>query len=120
NGKLFAFADPVQRLWDWAPTKPPVAVQTKYNLRRNCRNSRWIARTSTAIAKTDAKIFKRSPLGGKPAISTVPTLAAMKGITLKVVANLIEQHDIEPSQLVLIGPRGFENGSLAGVSEIAG
>lgn len=120
EGTLFAFADPVQRLWDWAPTKPPVAFQTKYPLRRNCRNSRWIARTSTTIAKTEAKFFKRSPLGGKPAISTVPTLAAMKGIVLKAVESLIEQHDIKPSQLVLIGPRSLENGSLSDVSEIAG
>ncbi|PAY16330.1 nuclease [Rhodopirellula sp. SM50] len=120
EGTLFAFADPVQRLWDWAPATPPVTFQTKYNLRRNCRNSRWIARTSTTIAKTDAKFFKRSPLGGKPAISTVPTLAAMKGIVFKAVESLIEQHDIKPSQLVLIGPRGLENGSLADVSEIAG
>lgn len=120
EGTLFAFADPVQRLWEWAPATPPVVFQTKYNLRRNCRNSRWIARTSTRIAKTDAKFFKRSPLGGKPAISSVPTLAAMKGIVCKVIENLIEQHDIKPSQLVLIGPRGLENGSLADVSEISG
>lgn len=120
DGTFHAFADPVQRLWDWAPATPPVAFQTKYNLRRNCRNSRWIARTSTTIAKTDAKFFKRSPLGGKPAISTVPTLAAMKGIVCKAVESLIEQHDIKPSQLVLIGPRGLENGSLADISEIAG
>ncbi|TWT80638.1 DNA helicase IV [Planctomycetes bacterium CA13] len=120
EGTLFAFADPVQRLWEWAPATPPVAFQTKYSLRRNCRNSRWIARTSTTIAKTDAKFFKRSPLGGKPAISTVPTLAAMKGIACKTIENLIAQHDIKPSQLVLIGPRGLENGSLADVSEIAG
>lgn len=120
KGTLLAFADPVQRLWDWASVTPPVAFQTKYNLRRNCRNSRWIARTSTTIAKTNAKFFKRSPLGGKPAISTVPTLAAMKGIACKVVQNLIEQHDIKPSQLALIGPRSFENGSLADVSEITG
>jgi|GEM_PF-458467 len=120
EGTLFAFADPVQRLWEWAPATPPVAFQTKYNLRRNCRNSRWIARTSTTIAKTDAKFFKRSPLGGKPAISTVPTLAAMKGVVCKAVKTLIEQHDIKPSQLVLIGPRSLENGSLADVPEIAG
>lgn len=120
KGTLLAFADPVQRLWDWAPVTPPVVFQTKYNLRRNCRNSRWIARTSTTIVKTEAKFFKRSPLGGKPAISTVPTQAAMKGIVCKVVENLIEQHDIKPSQLALIGPRGLENGSLADVSEING
>lgn len=120
SGTLYAFGDPVQRLWDWAPTKPPVQFQTKYNLRRNCRNSRWIARTSTTIAKTDAKFFKRSPLGGKPAISTVPTLAAMKGIVCKVVEDLLEQHDIPPSQLVLIGPRKFTTGSLAGVPNISG
>lgn len=120
DGTLLAFADPVQRLWDWAPATPPVAFQTRYYLRRNCRNSRWIARTSTTIAKTEAMFFKRSPLGGKPAISTVPTLAAMKGIACKVVESLIEQHDIMPSQLVLIGPRSLENGSLAGVFEISG
>ncbi|EMB16039.1 NERD domain-containing protein [Rhodopirellula europaea] len=120
EGTLFAFSDPIQRLWDWAPKTPPVAFQTKYNLRRNCRNSRWIARTSTTIAKTEAKFFKRSPLGGKPDISTVPTLAAMKGIVCKAVENLLQQHDIKPSQMALIGPRGFANGSLADVSTIAG
>lgn len=120
KGTLLAFADPVQRLWDWAPATPPVVFQTKYILQRNCRNSRWIARTSTTIAKTQAKFFKRSPLGGKPAISTVPTLVAMKGIVCKTVENLIRHHDVKPSQLALIGPRNFENGSLADVTEITG
>lgn len=120
SGILFAFADPVQRIWDWAPTQPPVQFQTKYPLRRNCRNSQWIARTSVTIAKTESKFFKRSPLGEKPAISSVPALHAMKGILFKVVENLIDQHDIKPSQLVLIGPRSHENGSLADATEIAG
>jgi len=120
NGVLFAFADPVQRLWDWAPSKPPVSFATRYTLRRNCRNSCWIARTSTVLAKTQAKLFRRAPLGGKPKISKVPSIVSMKGIVMKVIESLLHQHDLRPSQIVLIGPKKFENGSLGDVRQIAG
>lgn len=120
GGTFFAFADPVQRLWDWAPLSPPVAFQTRYRLRRNCRTSRWIARTSARIAKTETDFFRRSPMGGKPAIITVPAFDAMKGAILKSVKDLLELQDLEPWQIVLIGPRSLELGSLNGVSKIAG
>ena len=120
NGTLYAFADPVQRCWDWAPSNPPVQFQTKYTLRRNCRNSRWICRTSVTIAQTEASYFRRSPLGDRPAISNVSSLPAMKGIVLKIVEDLVMQHDLKPNNIVLIGPCSQEKGSLADVSEIAG
>jgi hypothetical protein len=119
EGTFFAFADPVQRLWDWTPINPPVAFQTKYQLRRNCRNSRWIARTSTTIAKTEAKFSLRSPLGEKPVVTVVNSMPAMKGIVMKVVEKLTKEHDVTASQMVLIGPRSFENGSLSDLKEIA-
>ena len=120
DGVLFAFADSVQRLWDWAPSEPPVTFQTKYPMRRNCRNSRWIAKTSTTIANTDAKFFRRSPLGDKPSISTVANRESMKGIVAKTIEKLTQQHGVAPSQVVLIGPRNRDNGSLAGTSHLAG
>lgn len=120
NGVLFAFADPVQKLWDWAPSNPPVSFAARYTLHRNCRNSRWIARTSTTIAKTEAKFFRRSPLGGKPNISKAPSFVSMKGIVMTVIEQLVHQHDLGPAQIVLIGPKNFENGSLADVQQIAG
>ena len=119
NGVLFAFADPVQRLWDWAPSKPPVSFAAQYTLRRNCRNSCWIARTSTVLAKTQTKLFRRAPLGGKPKISKVPSIVSMKGIVMKVIESLLHQHDLRPSQIVLIGPKKYENGSLGNVRQIA-
>ena len=120
DGTLYAFADPVQRLWDWAPTNPPVQFQTKYSLRRNCRNSRWICRTSVSIAQTEASSFRRSPLGDRPAISNVSSLSAMKGIVLRIVEDLVMKHDVKPNNIVLIGPYSQENGSLSDVTEIAG
>lgn len=118
NGILYAFADPVQKLWDWAPSNPPVSFAARYTLHRNCRNSRWIARTSTALAKTEAKFFRRSPLGNKPKIDTVPSIVSMKGTVMKVVEQLLHQHGLRPSQIVLIGPKNFENGSLGDILQI--
>lgn len=120
DGVLFAFADPLQRLWDWAPSEPPVPFHTKYHLQRNCRNSRWIARTSMTIANTDTKFFKRSLLGERPSITKVANPASMKGIVAKTIENLTLHHNVSSSQIVLIGPRNRENGSLAETAELAG
>jgi superfamily I DNA and RNA helicase len=120
NGALLAFADPVQKVWDWAPSEPPVSFAARYSLRRNCRNSKWIARTSTALANTEAKYFRRAPLGGKPKVFTVSSMPSMKGIVMKVVEQLIQEHGLRPSQVVLIGPKNYENGSLRDVRQIAG
>lgn len=120
NGPLLAFADPVQKVWDWAPSQPPVSFAARYTLRRNCRNSKWIARTSTALAKTEAKYFRRAPLGGKPKVFTVASMPSMKGIVMKVVEQLVQKHDLQPSQIVLIGPKHYEHGSLRTVRQIAG
>lgn len=119
-GVLFAFADPFQRLWDWAPLEPPVTFQTKCSLRRNCRNSRWIARTSTTIANTDATFFKRSLLGEKPSITKVANPASIKGIVAKTIETLTHHHNVSSSQIVLIGPRNKENGSLSETTHLAG
>ena len=120
DGLLFAFADPLQRLWGWAPPEPPVPFNTKYHLQRNCRNSRWIARTSMAIANTDATFFKRSLLGEKPSITKVANPASMKGIVAKTIENLTHHHNVSSSQIVLIGPRNRENGSLSETTHLAG
>jgi len=120
NGRLLAFADPVQKIWEWAPSEPPVSFAARYTLRRNCRNSKWIARTSAAIANTEAMHFRRAPLGGKPKVYTVASMASMKGIAMRVVEQLMHAHDLRPSQVVLIGPKSYEHGSLRSVSRIGG
>lgn len=120
NGTLFAFSDPFQKLWEWAPSTPPVSFPTHFRLQRNCRNSRWIARTSTALAKTEVRLFKRAPIGSKPKVNAVVSMPSMKGIVMKVVEDLMHVHDLRPSQIVMIGPRSLENGSLGNVEKIAG
>lgn len=72
GGMLYAFADPAQRLWDWTPHKPSVSFDARFRPRRNCRNSRWIAKTSTQLGGIDADLFKRSPVGGKPKTDVLP------------------------------------------------
>jgi len=120
DGTLYAFADPAQRLWDWAPHKPPASFDARFRLRRNCRNSRWIARTSTQLAGIDADLFERSPIGGRPKIDVVSSPAAMNGTVLAAVKQLIKQHDLLASQIVLIGPRSWGNGSLSQVNDVNG
>ena len=119
-GTLYAFADPVQRLWQWSPSHPPVQFQMKYNLRRNCRNSQWICQTSATIAQSETSHFRRSPVGSKPAVDSISSLPAMKGIVSKVVEDLLIKHDLKASNIVLIGPCAWKNGSLRDVPEIAG
>ncbi len=120
KGTFYAFGDPVQRLWEWAPHRPPIDLPLRFRLRKNCRNSRWIARTRTELASTEAEFFKHSPIGGKPHIDVVVSMAAMKGIVIAAVTTLIQKGELSPSQIVLIGPRAKDHGSLASISEIAG
>lgn len=120
KGKFYAFGDPVQQLWQWASHEPPIDLPTRFRLRRNCRNSRWIAKTSLRLADTEAEMFRRSPKGGKPQIDLVPSRAAMKGAVMATVKRLMERESLSPSQIALIGPRAKGNGSLANLKQIEG
>ena len=94
DGVLFAFADPFQRLWDWAPSEPPVTFHTKYLCKEIVETAGGLPVTSTNIANTDAKFFKRSLLGEKPSITNVTNPASMKGIVAKTIENLTHHHDV--------------------------
>ena len=72
------------------------------------------------IANTDATFFKRSLLGEKPSITKVANPASMKGIVAKTIENLTHHHNVSSSQIVLIGPRNRENGSLSETTHLAG
>jgi superfamily I DNA and RNA helicase len=120
NGIFYAFADQDQRLWDWAPAEPPIRLSTRFELRRNCRNSRWIARTSSGIAGLQTQLSKRLPAGGKPNISVVPSSPSMKGAVLAATAELLQTQALLPKQIVLIGTRNRTHGALANQADIAG
>lgn len=120
NGILYVFADPAQRLWDWASDAPPVSFNARFRLRRNCRNSRWIAKTSTRLAGIVTDVFRWAPIGGKPKIDTVRSLGGMKGTVMTTLTSLIETNDLAPSQIALVGPCAWRNGSLAQVNTLNG
>ena len=101
-----------------ASTRPD--FDARFRLRHNCRNSRWIAKTSTQLAGLDADLFKRAPVGDRPKINVVPSTAAMKGTVLATVRQLIDQHDLLGGNIALIGPRTWRNGSLSQVNEVNG
>jgi hypothetical protein len=120
DGIFYAFADPDQSLWDWAESKPKLPFPTTLSLEKNCRNTRVIAIASSNIAKVESQFLEKSPIGLKPNISRPPSIEASKGIVNQVVKELIEKHSVEASEIALIGPRNYKNGSLGSLDELLG
>ena len=120
KGIFYAFGDPTQSLWEWSAGKPDLPFPTTLSFDQNCRNTHAIATSSAKIAKIEAKVLNRSPQGLKPKISFPPSPESGKGIVIRSVEELIDQHKVSPSRIVLIGTRSLKNGPLANTGQIAG
>lgn len=120
RGAFYAFADPDQSLWDWSLKAPPVPFQTCYRLLKNCRNTRWIARSSAHLASVETRTLDRLPLGLEPDVTVLSQPTAMKGVVQTSVRRLLKEQHLKPSQMVLIGTAPRSRGSLSDLQEIDG
>jgi hypothetical protein len=116
---IYAFMDPNQSLRGEVE-EPDLEFQTTFELKINCRNTRKIAAASTALLEIEAEIWKLTPEGAAVRLIRCPTPSAQKGLVLSEVKRLLEQEQVRPEQLALIGPKSLAKGSLAGIEEVAG
>ena len=120
KGTFYAFADPIQSLWEWADAKPEIPFQATLTLEKNCRNTRAIAISSSNIIKLESDFLERSPIGLKPNISRPPSIESAKGVLTQTVKKLVEEQGVTLNEIALIGPKSFGNGSLGNMEEVAG
>lgn len=118
EGRIFAFLDLNQSLRGVAKL-PPVPLPVRFRLMTNCRNTKAIAQSSSALARLEVRLLPGSPAGEAPAIRRAASTAAEGGLVLAEVRSLM-QNGIEPRQIALIGPTAHAKGSLARHDEVDG
>lgn len=118
SSPLYVFRDLHQSLRPTGSAEIPVSLPTRYTMSENCRNTRWIARSSAEFLSVETKVLPRSPEGVRPRLVSAPSAASQRGLVLAEVRRLLNEEKVAPSSIVLIGPRRHENGSLAGLLEI--
>lgn len=118
DGRLFAFLDVNQSLRG-AAKLPPVPFPVRLPLTTNCRNTKTIARSSSALARIDVRLLPGSPTGEAPAVRRAPSASSEAGLVLSEVRQLLQQ-GIKPQQLALLGPAGLAKGPLARHTEVDG
>jgi superfamily I DNA/RNA helicase len=116
--RLFAFLDMNQSLRGVAE-RPPVPLPARFRLTTNCRNTKAIARSGSALARIDVRVLAGAPSGESPAIRRAASTAAEAGLVLAEVRGLMQQ-GINPRQLALIGPAAHAKGALGRHSEVEG
>lgn len=117
-GRLYAFLDLNQSLRGNAKL-PTIPLSARFPLTTNCRNTKAIARSGSALARIDVRLLPGSPAGEAPAVLRAKSAPAETGLALAEISRLIKQ-GIKPLQLALIGPAAYEHGSLGRHSEVDG
>jgi len=117
-GRLYSFVDLNQSLRG-EPRYPSLPFQTRFYLSTNCRNTRAIARSSAALAKTEVSLLPGTPMGELPVTRRAPSAASEGGLVLAEVRQLLQQ-GLLPRQIALIGPAPHDKSCLSQFREVGG
>ena len=116
---IYVFMDRNQSLF--GPQRPPpFALETRYELRTNCRNTRRIATTSANLLPLPVNVLPHAPPGVEPRVLRATGTAQQRGLVQAEVRRLLTEERIRPDQLVLLGPASWERGSLSEVRALEG
>jgi hypothetical protein len=96
---------------------PPLDL-LRVSLKTNCRNTRRIARSASAVGGVDMRLLPRSPLGTPPKLCRASSAAQAKGLLLSEVKKLLDKEDLQPNQIALLGMVPKQSGSLRDVEAI--
>lgn len=118
TGRLYAFLDLNQCLRREARL-PAVPLPVRFPLITNCRNTKAIARSGSALAQVDIRLLPGSPSGEVPSVRRATSAAAEAGLVLAEIRQLLHQ-GVKPLQMALIGPAAYEHGSLARHKDVNG
>ena len=112
DAPLYAFLDPNQSL-RFEVQWPPVDFDARFRLTVNCRNTRRIAAASASVLELEPHIYAKAPSGVQLRLLRASSQQQQKGLVLEQLRRLLQQEDVAPDQIALIGPSAMANGSLA-------
>ena len=118
DGRLYAFLDLHQSLRGEGRL-PPVPFSTRFSLSTNCRSTKAIARSASALVHAEVTLLPGTPPGEPPAIRRAPTVPAQAGLVREEVRRLLRD-GLHANQMALIGPTSQERGSLARIRDVEG
>ncbi len=116
---IYAFMDPNQSLRHEIE-RPPIKFDATFSLRVNCRNTRKIAMASASVLELESRSFSRAPIGATLQLIRARSPAQQKGLVTRELRRLLDDGDIRPDQVALIGPRSKVNGSVSALDEVNG
>jgi len=116
DGPLYVFLD-LQQSLRGSTKLPPVQLPVQFELRTNCRNTKAIARSATAIPTPNVVVtlLATAPEGEPPAVRRATSSQTQNGVLLADLRQLLST-GVAPNQIAIIGPPSKANGSLATVA----
>lgn len=119
DGPLYAFMDPNQSLRGEVQ-RPDVEFATTFKLTINCRNTRRIALASASVLQLEPHLYARAPAGTTLRVLRASSSSQQKGLVIQELCSLLQQEDIPPGHIAIIGPAAKDKGCLSNLAEIAG
>jgi nucleotide-binding universal stress UspA family protein len=116
---IYVFMDRHQSLFGPQPP-PPFALETRFELKTNCRNTRRIATTSANLLPLPVNVLPHAPRGVEPRVVRAASTAQQRGLVQAEVRRLLTEERLRPDQVVLLGPATWERGSLSEVRTLEG
>lgn len=116
---IYVFMDRHQSLFGPQPP-PPFPLETRFELKTNCRNTRRIATTSANLLPLPVNVLPHAPPGVEPRVVRAPSAAQQRGLVQAEVRRLLTEERVRPDQVVLIGPAALERGSLSDLRTLEG
>lgn len=112
NGILYVFFDDNQNLYQGVQRIPGLIDSPPFRLFENCRNTQEIHRLVAAFHQQGAMLKAHGPMGHAPEWSTYATQDEMLRLLRKTLHRLINEEAIEPTDIVVLTPRGEHRSAL--------
>jgi hypothetical protein len=121
GGKLFVFYDPLQDVRGLGTDLSKAFGEPLRNY-TNCRNTRHIADFVRGMDSlfAEMEVAKFAPAGVEPVIKTYVKPGDQCPVIEDLVLALLQKHDLQPRQLLLLSPYAKPNTCLGDRSQLAG
>jgi hypothetical protein len=120
SSHLSIFYDPRQDLWGRTEgDRPEFPIKSEpFRLSVNCRNTRSIAGMLGELMDVPDTEFSGQPEGVPPEEIRVDGEAGEREAVRKLLHRLVQEDRVDPSRIVIVGTRRFENSVLADSPQI--
>jgi len=102
NGNKYIFTDPMQDIFQRCCTIPNESGFFKYNLKKNCRNTKNIVSFLETVVNKDIQVHDSSPTGEEITESTFNTTKDLIVGLTKEIKLLINSHGLSTNQILIM------------------